>query len=162
MPTFYREIDVLIMPSVHESFCLTSVEAQSWGVPVIVSRVDGLPETIIEGETGLSIVPTEPIDEALRQRWQCGRLPEVVVEPGSQRLVPPRLLAPDLVADSVEQLVQSAEVYAAFSARASAHALKHFPWSTYAERMQQVLTRLAIGNRGRLTTLAMGSTDAAR
>ncbi|NND72340.1 MAG: N-acetyl-alpha-D-glucosaminyl L-malate synthase BshA [Rhodothermales bacterium] len=44
--------DVFLMPSETETFGLAALEAMSCGVPVVASNVGGLPELIIEGETG--------------------------------------------------------------------------------------------------------------
>lgn len=44
--------DVFLLPSEHESFGLSALEAMSCGVPVVASNVGGLHEVIEEGETG--------------------------------------------------------------------------------------------------------------
>jgi len=44
--------DVFLLPSETESFGLAALEALSCGVPVVASRVGGLPEVIAEGELG--------------------------------------------------------------------------------------------------------------
>jgi L-malate glycosyltransferase len=44
--------DVFLMPSQTESFGLAALEAMACEVPVIASRVGGLPEVVREGETG--------------------------------------------------------------------------------------------------------------
>jgi N-acetyl-alpha-D-glucosaminyl L-malate synthase BshA len=44
--------DVLLLPSDQESFGLAAVEAMACEVPVISSRVGGLPEVVTDGETG--------------------------------------------------------------------------------------------------------------
>ena len=52
-----NELDILIAPSIQESFGLAPVEAMAMGIPVIASRVGGLPEVVLDGETGL-LVPS--------------------------------------------------------------------------------------------------------
>lgn len=47
-----KKIDVLILPSLYECFPMIILESLSCSVPVIGSRVNGVPEAIIDGETG--------------------------------------------------------------------------------------------------------------
>ncbi len=44
--------DVFLLPSESESFGLAALEAMSCGVPVVASRLGGIPEIVIDGETG--------------------------------------------------------------------------------------------------------------
>jgi N-acetyl-alpha-D-glucosaminyl L-malate synthase BshA len=44
--------DLLLLPSERESFGLAALEAMAVQVPVIASRVEGLPEVVEDGETG--------------------------------------------------------------------------------------------------------------
>jgi N-acetyl-alpha-D-glucosaminyl L-malate synthase BshA len=47
-----QEADVFLLPSETESFGLAALEALSCGVPVVATRVGGLPEVISDGENG--------------------------------------------------------------------------------------------------------------
>jgi L-malate glycosyltransferase len=42
-----------VIPSIHESFGVAALESQAMGVPVVASRVEGLQDTVRDGETGL-------------------------------------------------------------------------------------------------------------
>ncbi|MGD0782460.1 MAG: N-acetyl-alpha-D-glucosaminyl L-malate synthase BshA, partial [Candidatus Aminicenantales bacterium] len=44
--------DLFLLPSEQESFGLTALEAMNCGVPVIGAAVGGLPEVIVDGQTG--------------------------------------------------------------------------------------------------------------
>ncbi|AFQ46141.1 glycosyltransferase [Desulfosporosinus meridiei] len=59
---FYQSIDIVVIPSRQESFGVTAVEASACARPVIASRIGGLTEVIVEGETGL-LVSSESISE---------------------------------------------------------------------------------------------------
>jgi N-acetyl-alpha-D-glucosaminyl L-malate synthase BshA len=49
--------DVFLLPSEQESFGLAALEAMACGVPVVASRVGGLPEVIEDGTTGFLHAP---------------------------------------------------------------------------------------------------------
>ena len=51
--------DVFLLPSQHESFGLAALEAMACGVPVVGSRIGGLPEVIVHEETGYLCDPTD-------------------------------------------------------------------------------------------------------
>lgn len=55
--SFYEILDILVVPSLYESFGLSAVEAQAMGVLVIASDVEGLNEVVINNETGLLFEP---------------------------------------------------------------------------------------------------------
>jgi N-acetyl-alpha-D-glucosaminyl L-malate synthase BshA len=54
--------DILLLPSEQESFGLAALEAMACEVPVIASRVGGLPEVVDDGETGF-LSPVGDIDK---------------------------------------------------------------------------------------------------
>ncbi len=53
--------DVFLLPSSSESFGLVALEAMSAGVPVVASRVGGLPELVESGVTGY-LAPTDDLE----------------------------------------------------------------------------------------------------
>jgi glycosyltransferase involved in cell wall biosynthesis len=52
-------MDVFVMPSLHEGLGLSLMEAMAFGVPVIGSRVGGIPSLIQDGKSGLLVEPED-------------------------------------------------------------------------------------------------------
>lgn len=56
----YTHAAVFACPSVYEPFGITNLEAMACGVPVVATRVGGIPEIVVHGQTGLLVdVPTD-------------------------------------------------------------------------------------------------------
>jgi N-acetyl-alpha-D-glucosaminyl L-malate synthase BshA len=69
LPAWLSAADVFLLPSAQESFGMAAVEAMACEVPVIASRVGGLPEVIAHGETGFLFGPDDVdgmVEQALR------------------------------------------------------------------------------------------------
>lgn len=60
IPAFMGGLSVFAMPSHAESFGVAALEAAACGVPVVASRVGGVPEVVKHEETGLLVPPGDP------------------------------------------------------------------------------------------------------
>jgi glycosyltransferase involved in cell wall biosynthesis len=56
---WYRRAAVLCLPSIYEGFPVTIVEAMGAGLPVVATRVAGVPEAVDHGGTGLLAPPED-------------------------------------------------------------------------------------------------------
>jgi glycosyltransferase involved in cell wall biosynthesis len=57
---YLRASDVFVLPSLFEGMPLSILEAMGAGLPVIATAVDGTPEVVVDGETGLLVPPADP------------------------------------------------------------------------------------------------------
>jgi teichuronic acid biosynthesis glycosyltransferase TuaC len=55
IPDFYSSSDIFVLPTYNEGFPTVIKEAMAAGLPVIASRVGGIPEVVEEGKTGYLI-----------------------------------------------------------------------------------------------------------
>jgi len=73
-----RGAAALVVPSIYEGMPLVVLEAMAAGVPVVASRVSGIPEVVVDGETGWLVPPEDP--EAL-----AGALAQVLTDSDEAR-----------------------------------------------------------------------------
>ncbi|MFP5576929.1 MAG: glycosyltransferase [Acidimicrobiia bacterium] len=87
VPELLRSADVVCCCPWYEPFGLVAVEAMACGVPVVASRVGGLAETVVDGETGVLVPARQPeaIAEAIRTVTAEGRRHDRMAEAARRR-----------------------------------------------------------------------------
>jgi starch synthase len=109
-------------PSVYEPFGIVNLEAMACGAPVVASSVGGIPEIVLEGETGL-LVSFEP--------------------DGTPRAEPrdPEQFARDFGA-ALNRLIADRALAARMGAAGRARVREHFSWGAIADRTAELYRRL--------------------
>jgi glycosyltransferase involved in cell wall biosynthesis len=137
--SFYDNIDLLLVPSLREPLGLVALEAASRGVPVICCAVDGLPEAVVHGETGLCIPATVPLDADTDLVSSKELLPEMVVNPITKLLQAPTVCDPLDFAKAIISMIENPNTYASMSIAALAHAEKRADFTKYFQNIIAVL-----------------------
>jgi glycosyltransferase involved in cell wall biosynthesis len=57
VPELLENVDIFVMPSIREEFGVAAVEAQAMEIPVVATKVGGVPEVVLDGETGILVAP---------------------------------------------------------------------------------------------------------
>ncbi len=60
LPDLYSGSDIFVLPAIYENFPFAILEAQATALPVISTKVGGIPEFLINNENGFLIDPGDP------------------------------------------------------------------------------------------------------
>ena len=80
VPEVLVDLDVFALSSDFEGLCLAVAESLAVGTPVVATEVGGVPQTVVDGETGLLVPPRDPdalaagINRLLADRDEGARL----------------------------------------------------------------------------------------
>ncbi|MEO8075857.1 MAG: glycogen synthase [Acidobacteriota bacterium] len=114
MITLYTHAAIFVCPSVYEPFGIINLEAMACETPVVASAVDGIPEVVEHGETGLLVTP-ETISPS-------------EVEPRN-----PEQFSLDLAA-AVNVLLNDPELRRAMARKARVRVEQQFSWTSIARQ----------------------------
>ena len=110
--------DVFVCPSVYAPLGTVNLEAMAVGLPVVGSATGGIPDVIVDGETGLLV----PIDQ---------------VQDGTGTPIDPARFEADL-AERLTTLVTDTEAAKAMGQAARRRVEEHFAWEAIAQRTMDV------------------------
>lgn len=114
LAAFLSHASVFVCPSVYEPFGLVNLEAMACAAPVVATATGGIPEVVVEGETGLLVAPAD--DPAIFAERLAAAIIELLGDPQRAR---------------------------ALGEAGRARVLEHFTWQAVAERTAALYEALA-------------------
>ena len=85
---FIKKLDILVVPSIREPLGIVNIEAGFCKIPVIATKVDGIPEVVLDNYSGVLINPTKKINHKFSRGLPP--LPNFVVNPNTFELDKPK------------------------------------------------------------------------
>jgi len=119
----YSHAAVFCCPSIYEPFGIINLEAMACATPVVASRVGGIPEVVVDGETGI-LVPVE--------------LQEGAFEPRD-----PQRFSTDLAA-ALNRLLSDPAMGERMAGAGRARVEQHFAWSAIAGQTADLYRSLEV------------------
>ena len=104
VPKFLSSIDVLVLPSLYEGLGVAALEGMAAGKPVVATRVGGLAESIVDGETGFLVPPEDGAALA-------DAIDRLVADPSMARAMGRKGSARVLSNFTIEQMASQNEAY---------------------------------------------------
>lgn len=89
IPNYLNSFDIYFQPSRHEGLCMTVIEASAVGLPIVASKVGGITESVVEGETGYLVEPgnIDRYTEALERLIESSELRDRFGRAGRERVI---------------------------------------------------------------------------
>jgi starch synthase len=118
---FYSHAAVFVCPSVYEPFGIINLEAMACETAVVASAVGGIPEVVVDGETGLLVDPN--------------------LKPGTFDPVDPAAFS-RAMADAINRVALDRSLAQQFGMAGRKRAEQHFSWDAIAEKTLDLYRRL--------------------
>ncbi|WP_110673687.1 glycosyltransferase family 4 protein [Salinicola sp. RZ23] len=141
MASFYQSLSLFWNPTLRDPCPLVTLEALSYGVPVVGSRVDGLPEQISERENGFTIPCTQELKSRPWLQNVSGLLGYQVYDPELDQLRSPMAIDPVQLAEKSAGLLANVDLLQAFSQKALFESRRRFHFSRYCSEIIAALTK---------------------
>lgn len=141
MDSFYREIDLSMVTSMHETAPLSCIEPLAYGVPVVCGAIEGMAELIEDNVTGILLTPDMDIPTYSSISQQSTDMPEQVYDVQTDTLIPPKVVNPNTFAEAIACLIAQPDRYHQMSEQALQTTNKKFDFSRQAEELYELLYR---------------------
>lgn len=133
-PNLMQEMDLLAHPAIRESLGNVLIEASLAQLPIVASNVDGIPEVVVDGETGLLVECTAPVEYVPAPG--AAPLPIVVVDGRTRRLRPPLGPDPKAFATAIVELLSNPKRRHQMGKRGYERAQRSFGLKRYARDLE--------------------------
>jgi glycosyltransferase involved in cell wall biosynthesis len=97
---FLASTDIFVLPTIQEALGLVLLEAGYFGIPVIATNVDGITDIITNGETGVLLEATIPVNRNEYKNYKES-IPPKVVDGKTRKIRNPMSIDPELLGRTI-------------------------------------------------------------
>ena len=133
-PNLMQEMDLLAHPAIREPLGNVLIEASLAHLPVVATNVDGIPEVVVDGETGLLVECTVPVEYVPTPG--AAPSPAVVVDGHTRALRPPLGPDPKAFATAIVELLSNPKRRHQMGKRGYERAQRSFGLKRYARDLE--------------------------
>ena len=129
-----------MVPSIREPLGIVNIEAGFCKIPVIATKIDGIPEVVVNNHSGVLINPTKKINHKFSRGLPP--LPNCVVNPNTFELDKPKELDSKKLSNSILFLSQNKNLRLEYGYNLYQYVSKKFSIKNYFERLEEIYQNL--------------------
>ena len=138
---FISKMDIIVTPSIREPLGNIIIEAGYCRKPVIASNVDGIPEIITDGVSGILINPDKEISFNSIPN-NAIPMPEVVINPKTLELTRPKEIDPVKLCEAIVFLASSSNMRRLYGENLYQAVIEKFNIENYYESVEKIYENL--------------------
>ena len=109
-----------------------------------MSAIDGLPEAVTHGVSGICVETTLPLSDYEALRSSSYGIPRQIYDPINDTLCAPMIVDPSALARSVQELFAERSSYEELSASACRHVAENFRFDHHVAKVMNIVRRFVI------------------
>jgi len=138
---FISKMDIIVTPSIREPLGNIIIESGYCKKAVIASNVDGIPEIIVDGVSGILINPDKKIlFNSIPNN--ASPMPEVVIDPNTRELTRPKEIDPLKLCESIVLLASSSNMRRLYGENLYKTVIEKFNIENYHESVEKIYENL--------------------
>jgi glycosyltransferase involved in cell wall biosynthesis len=130
-----QDLDILVHPAIRESLGNVLIEAGLACLPVIACNVDGCSEVIVDGETGVLVDCTMPVE--YMSAPGASPMPKVIVDGNTRTLREPLSPSPGALSDAILSLLRDPQLRRKMGKRGRERARQIFSLNRYTQTLER-------------------------